>query len=208
MGFEQAEISAKLFGWNGTREREVGVDQATRALNFIDYAHHEVHAGSHYFISRSVADLGAATDDIMSFSFTTPNTAKWLHMVVSAVSAAGARFRFIETKTGGGGAGSGDLTVFNSNRNSANTSAIISTAATPVAGKVSYDSALFTGGVSLIDVIIGATGVGNAVVGGEKRADNEIILKQNTEYQVSLYNTANVPGSLSLSWYEHTDKEA
>ena len=87
---EFSTYKAGMFGWNGTNWQPVRLDAATRATQVIDYAHHEIHAGSHYTLSYAVADIGAATTptDIMSLSFTTPDTTKWLHMVVSATSVA------------------------------------------------------------------------------------------------------------------------
>jgi hypothetical protein len=184
------------------------IDGATSSFSTVSLSHEKIHNGKHYTITYAVADLGAATtpNDMMTLAFTTPNTTAWLHMLITATSAAGTRFRFIRGKTGGGGTGTGIIDAQNNNHNSSNTSSIINQAGTPAAGSVTYDSTLFTGGVSVIDVFIGTTGQGNAVIGGEARGDNENILKQDTEYQVSLFNTANVAGSISLSWYHHRKK--
>ncbi len=177
--------------------KSLRLDTATEALKCIDFADHKRNEGDEYTVTYLVADLGAATtpNDVMSLAFSTPDTTKWLHMNISLVSVAGTRFRLIEGSTGGGGAGTGDLTVYNSNRNSTNTSGIISHAGTPAAGKVTYDSNLFTGGTSIIDVYLGTN----------ELHTYKLILKQNTKYQTSLYNTANDVGSISLTWSEHTD---
>jgi hypothetical protein len=181
-------------------------DNSTRAQTIIEYEHHEIHGGSHYSFSYAVADIGAATTptDIMSLSFTTPATPE-IHIIFGATSVAGARWRVIEGKTGGGGTGTEDLAVLNNHRGSTKTTGIISHHGTPKAGYVTYDNDLFTGGTSLIDLIIGATGQGNAVVGGTARS-NEFILAASTLYQTSIYLNAASAGSLSLSFYEHTSK--
>ena len=74
-----------------------------------------------------------------------------------------------------------------------------------VAGYVSTQCTLFTGGVTLHDSYIeGSTNLvnGSGGVGGR----NEFILKPDTLYQLSLYGTATEAGSLILEWYEHTSK--
>ena len=182
-------------------------DKSTRANITIEYEHHEIHSGSHYTLSYAVTSIGAleTPTDIMSLSFTTPAAPVEVHMIWGATSAAGARWRVIEGKTGGGGTGTGDFVVYNNNRQSTKTSGIISHHATPATGYLTYDNDLFTGGASIIDLIIGASGLGNAVVGGSQRS-SEFVLAAGTLYQTSLYLDAASPGSLSLSWYEHTSK--
>ena len=75
---------------------------------------------------------------------------------------------------------------------------------TAVAGKLSYDASLALGGTTLIDEYIpgGAGPFSSAAqIGGR----DEIILKQNTNYQVSVFGTDTDPGTLHLAWYEHTN---
>lgn len=50
------------------------LDKGTHSLMTVDYEHHEIHAGSHYFYSDSV-ELGSAATQV--YMFTTPNTTKW-----------------------------------------------------------------------------------------------------------------------------------
>ena len=181
-------------------------DASTNTLQVIDYDHHEVHGGSHFHLVYSVADMGAMTtpNDTITVTFNTPNTTKWIHLVIAAVAGTGARFQFIEGGTGGGASPTGELSVYNSNRNSAGTSVILATAGGNAA-KVSYDATVVTGGTSLVDEYIGADGIGNTFAGGTSRGEQEWILKQNTQYQLVLTDTASVPGRLMMSWYEHTD---
>ncbi len=184
------------------------LDAATHAIEIIDHEHHDVHAGTHYNVQYSVADLGVAAtpDDMMTLTWTTPDTTLWLHMTVAAVSSSGARFRLIEGGSGGGENPTGIITSYNSHRNSDNTSTIINIESSPGVGSVSYDATLVTGGSSLIDIFIGADGKGNSFAAGSDRGQNEWILKQNTQYQVSIFEIDNVPGTLQMSYYEHTHK--
>jgi len=55
---------------------------------------------------------------------------------------------------------------------------------------------------------IGAKGSGNTFSGGESRGTQEWMLKPNTFYQLSVYNTANVPGTIQVSWYEHVSRSS
>ena len=186
----------------------VRIDASSGSLLEINNEHGKVHAGEHYNVQYSVASLGVATtpNDMMTLTWTTPDTAKWLHMIVAAVSSSGARFRLIEGGSGGGTGPTGIITAYNSNRNSDNTSGIINAESTPAAGSVSYDATLVTGGKSLVDVFIGADGQGNTFVAGSDRGMQEWMLKQGTQYQVSILETDNVPGTLQLSWYDNTNR--
>lgn len=185
----------------------IGIDVITRALIIIDYSHHEVHAGNHYHATYSVADIGAQSspDDMITLSWTTPDTTEWLHLIFAAICSSGARVRLIEGKTGGGLSPTGLIQSYNSNRNSSNNSVILDVAGANQS-QVSFDATLFTGGIVLVDEHIGADGQGNSFIGGESRGDQEFILKQDTPYQLSIFEVDNVPGTLQMSWYEHTNK--
>lgn len=196
----------EIRGHNGTEDVAIKVDASTSSLQIIEYEHHEIHAGEHYFVVYSVADLGAATtpNDMMTLSWTTPNTTKWLHYSFEAHGAAGWRIRLIENSTTGGTTGAtGRLACLNNNRNSANTSGMISDGDSGVAGYVGYDASLALGGTTLIDGYIEG-GAGPFASGDQKGVRQEIILKQNTNYQLSMYGTDNSAGTLYMEWYEHT----
>lgn len=183
------------------------LDSSTEAATTISYPHHEIHSGSSFFVNYSVASLGAMTtpDDAITLTFTTPNTTKWGHFTFSASGPASALVRFIEGSTGGGADPTGTLTILNSNRNSTKTSAMINVEATPAAGSVSYDATVLTGGTDLWTQYLEGSG-GPQAAGAGTGTRNEIILKQNTIYQLSILSTTTTPASLYMSWYEHTDK--
>ena len=182
-------------------------DRITTAEVIVDYAHHEVHSGRHFHLSHSVADIGALStpNDAMTISWKTPDTPRLIHLVFSATSASGGLFKFVEGKTGGGESPTGVIQSYNSNRGSAITSGILDVAGAN-ASKASYDATLFTGGAELVAEYIGASGLGNTFSGGNTRAEQEWILARNTFYQLSIYNTANVPGTIQMSWYEHVSR--
>jgi hypothetical protein len=127
-------------------------------------------------------------------------------MIINAVCSSGARLTLYEGKTGGGATPTGTLQTYNSNRNSTSLSTITDVAGANVT-KVSYDATVFTGGTTLFDIYMGADGVGQTSVGGGHSSGQEYILKQNTAYQIALVETDTVPATITLSWYEHTDKD-
>jgi len=175
----------------------VQIDNDLRANVMMDVSENQTNLGNRYDLSWLVADIGAATTptDVMSLSFTTPALATaTIYMTFVAEAAAAAQWRVIEGKSGGGGTGTGDLTIYNFNRNSSNTSALISHHATPAAGKVTYDNDVFTGGISLVDLTL-----------GEVRTAY-IVLAPATLYQSSILLNAATPGSLRLSWIEIVSK--
>jgi hypothetical protein len=188
---------------NGTSSVVPTVDAATNAINVIEYEHHEIHAGSSYLVVYSVANLGAMStpNDMIQLSFATPNTAKWMHMVIMVQSGGAALFTLTEAPTGGMETPTGTLPAYNKNRNSTNTSGILS-ATDGTAGVVSYDGTAATGGAVLWSEYVGQGTASKGEGGGRF----ELILKQNTVYAVSLYDTTAITASIMMDWYEHTNK--
>lgn len=176
-------------------------DPTTNAPFGIDYAHYKAHIGDAYYVTYGVPSLGAMTtpDDMITISFTTANTTKWMHFTFEARGTSGWRIRLIRTSTGGGATPTGNLSIFNNNENSSNTSGAIALDTT--VNKMSYDATLLTGGVSLIDDYLEGGKYQSSSPSGPR---DEIILKQNTLYQVSLYGVDLDPGTLKLKWYEHS----
>ena len=188
-------------------EQYARIDGNTGALIGITYPHHEAHGGSAYYRLYSVASLGAMTtpNDMITLDWTTPNTTKWSHMDFRVKGVAGWRVRLIEAPTGGAEDPTGQLTVFNRDRNSSNTSTVTDGS---TAGQINYDSTLATGGTTLWDEYMeGNTTNLPSTTNAKTGERDEIILKQNTKYQLSLFGTDNFPATLYLSWYEHTNKE-
>ena len=113
-------------------------------------------------------------------------------MVVHAKCGATALFKFTEAWTGGGTSPTGTITAYNKNRNSDNTSGLV----------ISYDATEVTGGIVLETEYV-ATGKFGA---GETRSAQEWVLKQNTNYAVSLFLAGANEASIGLDYYEHTNK--
>ena len=199
--------SQDTYDRGSSKFRTIRVDPSTHALVTIGYAHYEAHNGSSYFIYYSVDNIGGLTtpNDTMTLSFTTPAT-PYYHMTFHGISGSAAQLQFIEGKTGGGTDPTGVLPVYNHNRNSTNTSSITDVAGANV-GNVSYDALVFTGGTTLVNDYIGTDDNPVSQTGGSHRSGTELILKASTAYQLVLVDTATVPATLAMSWYEHTDKD-
>lgn len=182
----------------------VSLDQKSGSILTVDYAHHEKHEGDDFFVVYSVPSLGAMSspDDTITLTFNTPDTTKWGHFIFRVTGTGGWLIRLIEAPTGGAETPTGTLPIYNSNRNMAIVSTFTDISGTP--GVVSYDATLATGGNILwSEYIAGNSGPQTGGdVGGH---DEEIILKQNTLYQLSLFGTDADPATLKIGWYEHTN---
>jgi len=172
------------------------LDAATSVINTIDYAHHERHAGSNFFIS-DVVDL--SINNVYDLQITTPNTTKWAHFTFGYSNESETEMYLYENVTIAV-AGTG-ITPLNSDRNSA-------TAATLVVKGITNTS---VANADADTATVGATVLMNAITGvgkGEPGAadhSREKILKQNTNYCLRFIANAAGYVSFELDWYEHTN---
>ena len=199
-----------MYGHDGTDLHIPRVDASTRALNFIDYAHHEVHGGSafvcHY--SQTVSD----TNDRSIIAFRTPNTTKYLHVTVSASVTATGTASIYEAPTITDNTGA-PLTVYNRRRVGTPTATTVwDTSQNPDAqGQATYFTEVtmgnVTAGTMIAHIPLGA-GAGPKVVGGLARDTQEWILKPNTLYAFEIKSSTNDDNThwLEVDYYEHTDK--
>jgi len=170
------------------------LDNLANAIETITYEHHEIHGGSHYFVSGfTTLDDG----DSIVFSIAAPSGDKWTHLIFEASGTSQTEFYAYEDATTTGGA---TLTPFNNNRNSSNTS--INTL------RLNPTTTTDGGGLIL------SSSKGKAAT-TPQRADSEgfvvrereIILKENTEYRFTIISRddGNIVTYVS-EWYEHTNK--
>lgn len=166
------------------------LDASTHAIEVIDYPHHEIHSGSHFFI-KLFEDLTNA--EVYKMVFVTPNTGEWGHLFFDYWHEKELEFTITEgiaTEADGT-----PVTVFNNNRNSAHAATIVvtHTPTNPTGGTVIYSY---------------RRGDGNKG-GGEKRDEDEIPLKQNTKYLITVTNgsAVNCLWDFHFKWYEHEDKD-
>ena len=169
----------------------IKVDASTDTMQTIDYAHHEVHSGSHYYVSGHTTLVSGGT---IQFTLQTPDTTKEAHMLFNISASDVTTVTVYEGSTGISGGTA--IVPFNNNRNSANTSGLTVTVNPAV-----------TSGTAIIDAYsFGSTGGGNAPsIGGSASRDDEIILKHNTTYLWRIVSgaTDNIV-SYRGNWYEHT----
>lgn len=177
--------------------RYLKLDTSTASIQTIDYPHHEVHAGSHFFYT-DYSTLAATTDtNCADYVITTPNTTKWAHMLIRATGSAITEVMIYE---GTDITGSSDAeTVFNNNRNS-------DTLATVTINKSTATSIAASTGTK-----IWSQKSGGATQQSRSSMDSgnveELILKQNTKYLLRLVSsTASNLCNVKLEWYEHVNK--
>jgi hypothetical protein len=168
-------------------------DRSSGAFETIDYAHHEIHSGSHYYL-QGYLELGDG--DEYRIKMVTPDSTKWSHFVFK-INSTGICASTLDEGCSGAMTGGTVITAINNNRNSDKTSGMV-----------------FTSGVSTATTYIirlentkwGADGF-RATIGGGASRDDELILKQNTTYCRTFISSA---GSnivqFKASWYEHTDQ--
>jgi len=169
------------------------LDKTTQALNTIDYAHHEIHSGSHYYI-EGYTTLGEG--DTFKVMITTPDTTKWSHFLWSIDSNGITTTMLYEDETTPLNGGT-PITPLNNNRNSDNVSGMALTAG--VTGATAA-------GLLISQKSWGGTGFKTTFGGGHSR-DDEIILKQGAVYlKEFISGSADNVISFKASWYEHKNK--
>ena len=171
----------------GADKQPFSQDAMTNAITTIAYEHHEIHAGSHYYVQGFST---VASGDSIYFSVTTPNTTKWLHMVFDLTSSGAMSVYTYEGATVTGGTA---VTPLNNNRNSSDTSLAI----------LKANPDITSAGTVLDSAYVGAGQKGS----GFDERNRELILKQNSTYLFIMKSGAatnyiNYTGE----WYEHTNK--
>jgi len=180
-------IAARLVNASGNN---LAVDTMTRAQVGIDYEHHEIHGGGHFFISDYATFSAVQGRD---FQVTTPAGSKHAHMTFEFASTGACTLDVYEGATVGAGTG---ITAINSNRNSSNTSILT----------LQYDGAVSVAGTKILGNAWGFAEKPSKATGGAVSRENELILKSSTTYRFNLQSDSNANiVSFSGQWYEHTD---
>jgi len=162
-------------------------DGTTDALKIIDYAHHEIHAGSAYMHTDTVTLGNSQTYGIV---FTTPNTAKQCHLVFAFRAPGETRIDLYENPTNVVTGSS--LNVFNKNRNS---SKVNTTVLNTFTSSDDNGTLLFTEFFDRVTQDVSTS-----------RNIGEWILKSNEEYILLITSGSNSNQiSWLIEWYEHTD---
>jgi hypothetical protein len=169
-------------------------DESTRAVNTVDYSHHEIHEGSTYEY-KEVVDL--AINNVRDIQITTPNTTKWGHFTFRFTTESETEWHLYENVTINTPGTS--YTPINSNRNSANTSDLT----------VAYIDNTSAANANADTAVAGATQILHGISGAGRDSglyshEHEIILKQNEDYTVRFDASAAGFVDYHLDWYEHT----
>ena len=180
---------AKIYSSNGGDINPVS--STTGAIKTIEYEHHEIHQGDHFFINNFMA-LGV--DQSLVYTFIASATAKWAH-VQFKLQAIGTMESYIYENAVVNVAGS-VVTPINNNRNSLNASTLVVRTGDTFTGNGNQISASKFGS---------GTNPSNRLAGNSSRSD-EIILKQGAIYRIVF--TSKIASNVidySFTWYEHTD---
>jgi hypothetical protein len=180
-----SQLKTTLYDSDGV---ELGIDPSTGAICQESYAHCEIHKGDHYYIKDWI-DL--SNGEVVDFLVVTPDTTKWAHMLVSfSFEAEASAIIYEDTTTSAVGT---PVAVLNRNRNSLNTNGVLVYSAPTVTSPGNKLSAYKTGAGKL--------------AGGEARATQEIVLKQNSKYLIRVTNdtTSNNWFDYLADWYEHSN---
>ena len=183
LGYTCSSLYARYGSGDGEID-EVRIDASTNSIQTIEYEHHEVHSGNSF--TAHFDNSETLINERSAIGFTVPNDAKWIHLVVQALTTAPAEFRLEEAPTIDNGAGT-EATIYNRNRNSGTASTVISLAGSPAAGAVTtfteaqINGANYTPG-TVIDHMLLAGGEGKKAPGGSGRGSQEWVLDQGVKY--------------------------
>ena len=173
------------------------VDDSTESLQIIDYEHHEIHSGSHYFVD-GYQDL--SINQVMDFTWQMPDTLKWIHWTWNLAVESETLYQIYELAVATNPLAN-TVTPFNNNRNSTNTSGTI------MKFEVQTNLAAANADTSVATATLLASGIiGAGKNGGFNSRSRELVMKQGALYL--LRSTANAAGyqNFVMDWYEHTDK--
>ena len=190
---------------DATSGRTAALDGMTDAQQIVDYAHHEIHAGSSFHVQNYNGDVAAAGN--IRISFKTPAGTKRAHMIFSFASSGGSHLTIAEGATWTTNTGT-VVVPTNQKRVAAPTASMLleDKTSTPAyaANGVLTGVTVVGAGTTLRNVYV----FGSNKVGGNGEHDSEIILMPDQTYTISLTNDEATAQALilHLDWYEHTDK--
>jgi len=187
-GTEGAKIVGR-WGSGAGETDDVRIDASTNSLQTVDYAHHEIHAGSHFFTGNYTTLSNAQVYDIL---FVTPAGLTAPHMIFEIATQAEAMFQYYEgvTTSADGTA----LDMYDRNRVTDNTPTT-----------TFYHTPTVTAVGTLIGQ--GVFGSGNKG-GGTLRDSSEFVLKPSTKYMIRVTNNTSIANWYDwfFDWYEHSPK--
>lgn len=177
----------------------ISVDPATNVIEIIDYEHHEIHSGSHFFVC-GVHDL--SINQVLDFTWQMPNTAKWTHWTWSIETENETDWKVYENAVATN-ALANTITPFNNDRNSANISG------TTMKYEVQANLAAANADTNVTGATLLEAGIsGSGKDSGVDERSHELIMKQNTLYCLRAEATAAGYINFCMEWYEHTNNDS
>jgi hypothetical protein len=150
----------------------------TKALRCIPSDHAYIHDGKQFYAYHKADITAGAT---LKFTFTTPaaSTGKYVHFRPSVISSSGDKLSMTMTEIPTSVSGGSAMTAYNRNRLS-----------TATCGCALASGVTLTESATVVDAsfIGGGTGVGGTRSGAEAQENDEIVLKQDTVYSITLTN--------------------
>jgi hypothetical protein len=162
----------------------------TKYLGFIDSDHAYIHDGIAFTAIINTGSISAAYD--IAFTTPTADSGKYIHWRPIGIDTSADYIDYV-MREGDSFSGGSDVTPINRNRLSSNTSEMqtfVSNATATPAGTI-----IQRGG-------IGTAGNPASRTGGGAAAAQELVLKANTNYVLTLTPAGATVANLSLFWYE------
>jgi len=194
---------ATIQGWG------LPVDAITGAVLTIPYPEHEIEEGNSY--TAHFTNTTTSDDDHRSvLALTTPSGPRWIRLIFSVTATHPADAIILEGPTTIDKGEGTEVTVFNRNRNSDNTSVALSIEAPPVSGlattftEAQIAGATLAGGTQLEHRIL-AGGDGSKAIGGVSRDSSAWVLQSDTTYLFYLQNIGANENThhINLDFFEH-----
>jgi len=169
------------------------IDLISGAVNVVDYSHHEMHSGSHYFIKTFLVDTGGS-GSTSYFAFTTPSNGARVHAKALIAPDVDTEINIYEGSVVTGGT---PIDGVNNDRDSSNVAGLVAVTA----------PAHTTPGTAIWSA---RTGGGRNPVGVSPGFSYEIIAATDTVYvfEIIKRTTADLVVDVDFWWYEHTPKTA
>jgi hypothetical protein len=194
----RAYVLAAMTGFRASDStyQPLRLDKATNSIQTIEYEHHEIHAGSHFFV---VGYQDLTINQVLDFTWQMPNTASWIHWVWSIETESAFLWQVYEGVTATNPLANA-ITPRNNNRNSATVSG------TTMKYEIQANLVAANADTSVVGATLLESGkVGAGKTAGDSIRAHELILDQGALY--CLRATAVAAGyiNFSMHWYEHTD---
>ena len=187
----------KAYRSSDTSYQPVRLDKATNTLQTIEYEHHEIHAGSHYFVHGTL-DI-PALGDVLDFTWLMPDNTKWIHWTWSIETSKGVTWYVYEDAIATNPLAN-TVTPLNSDRNSGNSSG------TTMKYEIQADLAAANADTNVTGATLLESGViGDNRTAGDNKRENELVLKQGKLYVMRAVATAASTINFKMNWYEHTN---